>query len=130
MPLVGDWVHYVAHGTPIREDGTQAYPSACRAAMITEVGAWVADPGDPHDLCQFFDRAVDHLESSLGLSNDLVAELQSWTDQGQRIRLEKWLPDACHLDIRNPTGGFFKVCLYDKERTAGGTWHWPDKCKA
>lgn len=34
---VGRKVHYVAHGTPIREDGTQAFPAACRAAIITEV---------------------------------------------------------------------------------------------
>lgn len=32
---VGDIVHYVSHGTPLREDGTQAYQSTCRAAIIT-----------------------------------------------------------------------------------------------
>lgn len=36
-PTVGKVVHYVAHGTPIREDGTQAFPPACRAAVVTEV---------------------------------------------------------------------------------------------
>lgn len=48
---VGRRVHYVAHGTPIREDGTQAFPPACRAAIITEVdgesyrvGLMVANP--------------------------------------------------------------------------------------
>lgn len=30
-------VHYVSHGTPIREDGTQAFPEICRAAVVTEV---------------------------------------------------------------------------------------------
>ena len=35
-PAIGAHVHYVAHGTPIREDGTQAYPSVCRAAIVTE----------------------------------------------------------------------------------------------
>jgi hypothetical protein len=34
-------VHYVAHGTPIRPDGTQAFPPACRSATVTEV-----DPED------------------------------------------------------------------------------------
>lgn len=29
--------HYVSHGTPIRADYTQAFPSTCRAAMITAV---------------------------------------------------------------------------------------------
>lgn len=36
-PSVGRVVHYVSHGTPVREDGTQAYPSVCRAATVTEV---------------------------------------------------------------------------------------------
>lgn len=33
-----DHVHYVSHGTPLRADGTRAYQSVCRAAVITEVG--------------------------------------------------------------------------------------------
>jgi len=37
QPSVGRAVHYVSHGTPVREDGTQTYVSACRAATITEV---------------------------------------------------------------------------------------------
>jgi hypothetical protein len=36
--IVSDQVHYVSHGTPVRPDGTQAYQSVCRAAMVTEVG--------------------------------------------------------------------------------------------
>lgn len=38
-PTVGRIVHYVSWGTPIREDGTQAFPPACRAAIVTEVEA-------------------------------------------------------------------------------------------
>ena len=36
-PTVGRIVHYVSHGTPVREDGTQAFTKQCRAAIITEV---------------------------------------------------------------------------------------------
>jgi hypothetical protein len=36
---VGRVVHYVSHGTPVREDGTQAYTAKCRAAIVTEVSA-------------------------------------------------------------------------------------------
>lgn len=36
-PSVGRIVHYVSHGTPVREDGTQAYTAQCRAAIITAV---------------------------------------------------------------------------------------------
>jgi hypothetical protein len=40
-----DDVHYVAHGTPILADGTQAFTSVCRAATVTEI-----DPDDPDHL--------------------------------------------------------------------------------
>ena len=41
-PSVGRVVHYVSHGTPVREDGTQAHAAQCRAAIVTEV-----DPAYP-----------------------------------------------------------------------------------
>jgi hypothetical protein len=34
---VGLSIHYVSHGTPVRADGSQAFPSVCRAGLITEV---------------------------------------------------------------------------------------------
>jgi len=37
QPSIGRIVHYQAHGTPIRQDGTQAYGSVCRAAVVTQV---------------------------------------------------------------------------------------------
>lgn len=37
VPSVGRIVHYVSHGTPVREDGSQAYTARCRAAVVTEV---------------------------------------------------------------------------------------------
>jgi len=48
-PSVGRIVHYVSHGTPIREDGTQAYESKCRAAIITEVPKYLVK--EPFDGC-------------------------------------------------------------------------------
>jgi hypothetical protein len=36
-PSIGRIVHYVSHGTPVREDGTQAYVATCRSAIVTEV---------------------------------------------------------------------------------------------
>lgn len=38
QPSVGSIVHYVSYGTPPRGDGTQAFTSQCRAAVITEIG--------------------------------------------------------------------------------------------
>lgn len=66
IPSVGRTVHYVSCGSPVREDGTQAYTSECRAAIITETGDFTV--GDGHattvGLCvlnptgQFFNRYV------------------------------------------------------------------------
>lgn len=44
-PSVGRIVHYVSHGTPVREDGSQEYTSQCRAAIVTEVKYPGMDPG-------------------------------------------------------------------------------------
>lgn len=35
--MVGETVHYVSHGSPVRADGTQEYTSQCRAAIVTDV---------------------------------------------------------------------------------------------
>jgi hypothetical protein len=45
-PSVGRVVHYVSHGTPLHEDGSQAFASECRAAIVTEVT-------DPHTVSLF-----------------------------------------------------------------------------
>lgn len=34
---IGRVVHYRSHGTPIREDGSQEFPSTARMAFVTEV---------------------------------------------------------------------------------------------
>ncbi|MGW2213304.1 hypothetical protein [Streptomyces sp. NPDC001781] len=48
-PGVGRVVHYVSHGTPVREDGTQAYTAQCRAAIITAVPEYLT--AEPFDGC-------------------------------------------------------------------------------
>lgn len=71
QPAVGEIVHYVSHGTPIRPDGTQAYTSGCRAAIITAVPAVDGHRGDELALCvlnptgMFFNQAV-HDEGTHG----------------------------------------------------------------
>jgi hypothetical protein len=59
-------VHYVSHGSPLREDGSQAYTPQCRAAVITAID--VAPDPEPGDVFvslavfsptgQFFDLFV------------------------------------------------------------------------
>lgn len=63
VPTVGRIVHYVSHGSPVREDGTQRYTSKCRAAIVTQInddggiGLALINPGG-----MFFDQTVmaDH----------------------------------------------------------------------
>lgn len=78
LPTVGRIVHYVSHGSPVREDGTQAFTAQCRAAIITEVGDYPegiseVDRGNiavPVGLCvlnptgQFFQQGA--MQSELG----------------------------------------------------------------
>lgn len=73
-PSVGRIVHYVSHGTPVRPNGSQAFPAECRAAIVTEVGeVWVPEgeavpDGTPVSLCvlnpagMFFNQGVLHSE--------------------------------------------------------------------
>ncbi|MER5601527.1 hypothetical protein [Streptomyces sp. NPDC002265] len=44
LPRIGATVHYVSHGTPTLPDGSQAYTSQCRAAIVTEQNS---DPDHP-----------------------------------------------------------------------------------
>lgn len=37
-------MHYASHGTPVRSDDTQAHPSACRAAIVTEADEADGEP--------------------------------------------------------------------------------------
>lgn len=45
VPMLGETVHYVSFGTPPRADGSQAYPSVCRAATVTEYAVEVDTAG-------------------------------------------------------------------------------------
>ena len=70
QPSVGRVVHYVAHGTPVREDGTQAFPPACRAAIITavkdpagEAGGGIVDLAVLNPTGMFFNQDVPHVQA-------------------------------------------------------------------
>lgn len=65
-PSVGRIVHYVSHGTPVLEDGTQAFPKACRAAVITQLTGIVHVVGlavlNPTGMFFHPEVACDHSE--------------------------------------------------------------------
>jgi hypothetical protein len=91
-------VHYVSQGSPILPDGGQVYPSVCRAATVTEAGAWITDSVMP---------------DSAGTTRTLT---------------QHWQPDACALAVSNPTGQFFPTAIeHDEAGHAPGTWHWPER---
>ena len=109
-PSVGRIVHYVSFGTPGGE-----YPSACRAAIITEVDTYQdSEPEDGHighvGLCvlnptgQFFNTAVHYHDG---------AETPGSPDCPQ--------PQA----HGNPYS--YCTCGWAEASYRGGTWHWPER---
>lgn len=46
-PTVGRIVHYVSYGSPVRPDGSQAFTSLCRAAIVTATYYGQILPPDP-----------------------------------------------------------------------------------
>jgi len=50
-PSVGASVHYVSEGSPLLPDGSQRYPSVCRAAIVTEVPQIQVPEGNLASLC-------------------------------------------------------------------------------
>lgn len=110
-PRVSDRVLYVSRGSA---DGV--YPPQCRAAIVTEAGAWVTTS-----------------DSSRWMPGDRPVKPQP----GDRRTLEQeWQDDAAVLAVFNP-GGFFlnpdqpvpyhSGCDTDGAFVGwqGGTWHWP-----
>lgn len=114
---LGESVHYVSHGTPVREDGTQAFTSVCRSAIVTEVGAWATD-------------AVRYRGSETG--------------PVERVVEQHWDEYAIGLTVFNPTGLFMhslnhscprddlppqsKIANGERADYVGGTWHRSDDC--
>lgn len=81
-PSVGRIVHYVSMGSPVEADGSQKYPSVCRAAIVTEgrgyqrvdpTGRLIVDV-ETVALCVlnptglFFDQDVEQSDSHVGVT--------------------------------------------------------------
>jgi hypothetical protein len=93
----------------VRPDGSQAYKPVCRAAIVTEVGAWIT------------------VETTVPPSFD--------RSEGRPIRMaEQWFyDDAMGLMVANPTGQFFNPAVpyhspLQHDDYAGGTWHPTGEC--
>ena len=110
-PSVGRIVHYVSHGTPVRKDGTQAFTSQCRAAIVTEV-----DQQDPsrvglavlNPAGQFF-----HPLAAGGCSYDEGTETPGSPD--------------CPTSEQHGRPFRYCACRWMEAAHKGGTWHWPER---
>lgn len=70
QPSVSRIVHYVSHGSPVRDDGTQAFKTECRAAIITAVkdpagqaGGGIVDLAVLNPTGMFFNQDVSHVDA-------------------------------------------------------------------
>ncbi|WP_217545558.1 hypothetical protein [Streptomyces sp. GbtcB6] len=109
LPSVGRIVHYVSHGTPVLEDGGQAFPSACRAAIVTEV---ISDPDHP-------DQVGLAVLNPAGLHLDRAVPY----DGGGERQGDADCPD------KESHGAPFRYCAcgWVEASHRGGTWHWPER---
>lgn len=96
----GRVVHYVSHGTPVREDGTQAFKSVCRSAEITEVGEWVSGP-----------HSGPHRQVGLLVKNPTGLLFHPISDG----------PCPYQYPEEPETRAIF---------LKPGTWHWPQECRS
>jgi len=118
-PTVGRIVHYVSHGTPVRQDGSQAFTSECRAAIITEVQSRIVG-----------DRAVIDVERvGLAVLNPTGVFLHSIAAGGCAYHdgaEQPGLPDCPNAEGH---GSPFRYCTcgWIEASFQGGTWHWPER---
>lgn len=106
-PTVGRIVHYVSYGSPLREDGTQAYESECRAAVITEVPKYL-----PEDSA-WAERAPN------GTDGNWVAGLCVLNPTGQFFNQGA----EYHGGETGTLPGGAETTRWHR----GGTWHWPER---
>lgn len=112
LPRIGETVHYVSHGTPFQADGSQAYTSRCRAAIVTE------QPADPDHPAQvglavlnptgnFFHRTVPYHD---GNATEGAEDCPNSKSHGNPFR--------------------YCACGWVEASFAAGSWHTLEDCDA
>lgn len=116
-PQVTGLVHYVSHGTPVRTDGSQAYKSLCRAAIVTEV---------PKELygAETVSNGADGLWR-IGLC--VLNPTGQFFNQGVAFDAGAETPGDPECLSRVNHGNPFRYCGCGWIEAAfkGGTWHYP-----
>lgn len=109
-PSVGRVVHYVSYGTPKRTDGSQAFTSQCRAAIITEV-----EPGT-------FTVGLVALNPT-GMFFHSLADGGCDHDNGGAT---PGTPDCPNAPFHGSPLQYC-ACGWIEASYTGGTWHWPER---
>jgi hypothetical protein len=112
-PRVTDLVHYVSHGSPVRADGSQAYKSVCRAAIVT---------GGPHLVSGTFDTGGGEALSLCVLNPEGM-----FFNQHVLFDAAVATPGDPECLSRVNHGNPFRYCECGWIEAAfkGGTWHQP-----
>lgn len=110
-PSVGRIVHYVSHGTPVREDGTQAFVPQCRAAIVTEV------------------NAEEPMQVGLAVQNPTGTFFHPLAQGGCFQHEGGETPGSPDCPNRAAHGSPFRYCAcgWAEASHRGGTWHWPER---
>lgn len=116
QPSVGRIVHYVSHGTPTQPDGTQAYTSVCRAAIVTAVDSYQP----PQDTDEVF---VGHVDLCVLNPEGMFFNRGARQDNGGETQGD---PDCPQKEIH---GNPFRYCScgWVEASLKVGTWHWPER---
>ena len=102
-PQVTDLVHYVSHGSPVRADGTQAYKSVCRAAIVTEVYPGQVTGDMPYAALCVLNPTGQFFKEHVSFHPGTLASPERTASPGEPLPL----------------------ITCDDLTFEGGTWHWP-----
>lgn len=104
VPYVAALVHYVSHGTPVLADGSQAFKSVCRAAVVAEV----------HDRDPVPEHGVPYVTLCVLNPSGIFFQPQMLYDPGTFAGPER---DAV-------MGEPLPIITCDDLTFKPGTWHW------
>ncbi|MEU3162912.1 hypothetical protein [Streptosporangium sp. NPDC006930] len=117
IPSVGRIVHYVSHGTPPRPDGTQAFTSQCRAAIVTAVQGQLVNPADGEN--------TDTWIADLAVINPTGLFFHEGCEHHDGAETPG-SPD-CPNSESHGSPHRYCACGWMEASPRGGTWHWPER---
>jgi hypothetical protein len=111
QPSIGRIVHYVSHGTPILSDGSQAFDSRCRTALVTEV--------DPENITHVGLCAIN----PTGFFFHSLADGGCYFDSAEETPGDP----KCPIAVNHGNPFRYCQCGWIEGSYTGGTWHFPER---